>query len=187
MGGGVLPFEKVWFTMLIHPNPHLCWTPPKCKTLSGGDIIKWLFFFFFLSLQKQRGGASVLLTQHRNGNGGNGSSLSTQSDKMILSKENRVTKITKQLINKVYHKGVWLFTTHGYVCQALEITTTLNSTVTLCVTQQEHHWISFSRQRVKYWQLPKRNFMVIEKFSKFYKIQGIFLSRINKQNLKENR
>lgn len=173
--------------MLIHPNPHLCWTPPKCKTLSGGDIIKWLFFFFFLSLQKQRGGASVLLTQHRNGNGGNGSSLSTQSDKMILSKENRVTKITKQLINKVYHRGVWLFTTHGYVCQALEITTTLNSTVTLCVTQQEHHWISFSRQRVKYWQLPKRNFMVIEKFSKFYKIQGIFLSRINKQNLKENR
>lgn len=28
--------------------------------------------------------------------------------------------------------------------------------------------------------------MIIEKFSKFYKIQGIFLSRINKQNLKES-
>lgn len=29
--------------------------------------------------------------------------------------------------------------------------------------------------------------MIIEKFSKFYEIQGIFLSRINKQNLKESR
>lgn len=28
--------------------------------------------------------------------------------------------------------------------------------------------------------------MIIEKFGKFYKIQGISLSRINKQNLKES-
>lgn len=29
--------------------------------------------------------------------------------------------------------------------------------------------------------------MMIEKFSNFYKIHGIFLSRINKQNLKKSR
>lgn len=126
-GCGVKKSITVWKGLICNdysPKFHLCRSLPKCKTLCS-DITKWLFF------PEKKGGreAGILNTTI-----GNGSIFTSKVTRSFSQEGNTVNKISKQgVINWVYHKGVWFFTTYS-----TEITITLE----FHITPQNTMWTS---------------------------------------------